>query len=500
MKTSDWKKWGGVVAVSLLLFQTVSCNGSYTTSTGGGSDSGGSSSGTDSSGTSSGGSGTTGSGTTSDGFEISGQLASLSVSALQAGKGVVSGTVTDVMAVSPAPGGATCKTATVDSDGSFKVDLTGKRPWYFFFFNRQSRGRSMFLGRFLTSAMNTLVPATSTGSADLGNVTINAASETATSDKSNSDVIASLGLDSTTAESIGKVDEMARRYSNPDMDGDGEVDCKSSTNQYLLDFHVRYDMAVSNRSATVSDLIDQYFDVAKTTATYTNTGVYVSYPDSFSSASTGSVTFTESEVITSEAGTVPADTATYQVTNNDYGNFHSFGPNITKESELPSGGIVFTFGGKTLTFSDVKTPTLAQLTAPTGRIFPFIKFVKSDATCGSACTLSAIGYQWMKKTDGGGAAASLSELGLVIASKGGYISFRVGSDGDSSKVVGFTIPVTSVEGSLDWNVSNATLSGVTEAALKAMTTDQICHLGISYDDQIGMRYFEGVANVSGTCS
>ncbi len=471
------------------IFQLFSCGGTSTTT----------SSGTDSGGTSSSGGGNASSGGSSSNFQIVGKLDSLTVSALGLKDSSSGSSVTDVMAVSPTPGGTTCKTASVDSNGSFKLGVTGKSPWYFFFYNRAQKGRSMFSGRFRTSVLNTLVPASSSGSADLGNIKIDGASETATSDKSHDEIIASLGLDSTSAASIGKVDEVVRRYSNPDVDGDGKVDCQNSSNQFILDFHVRFDMKINGQKATVSDLIDQYLDETTATATYINTGIYIAYPNSYSSATSGSVTFVDSQVTTSEGGTIPANTTTSLVTNNDFGDFHSFGPNITDASNLPSGDIIFTFGGKTLTFSDVKTPTLTQLNAPTGRFFPFIKFNKSVSTCTANCTLSGLSYKWMKKTDSGWTAASLGELGLIIASKGGFVSIRVGSDSASDKSVGITLPISSIDGTVDWTAANAHLGDVSETAFKAMTTTDICHLGISYDDQLGMRYFEGVSNATGTC-
>jgi hypothetical protein len=40
---------------------------------------------------------------------------------------------------------------------------------------------------------------------------------------------------------------------------------------------------------------------------------------------------------------------------------------------------------------------------------------------------------------------------------------------------------------------------MTAAELAAMTSDQVCHLGLSYDDKLGMRMFGGIANAPGTC-
>lgn len=475
--------WGAVYCATAGL---AACGSSSTSSSSGSSDSGGS-------GGSGGGSG--GSSTTE--FTMKGTLSSLTVSSLSTDKAATSGTVTDVMAISPETSNTSCKTAQVGTSGAFELGLTGQRPWMLYFFNRQQRGSSMFMGRFRSSTLDTLPPADAYGSLDLATVTVDGSTGTATSSKAHSEILSGLNIDSETADSVGELDDIARRYANPDIDEDGEIDCAQSS-RFLLDFHIRFDVKKSGAKISVTDLIGSFLDTATTTVAYSSTGVYVAYPKTFASVETGSVTFVESAVITEEAGSVAANTATSSVTTNNFGDFYGFGPNLTDKSELPRGKIVFAFGGKTLTFPDVQTPTLDSLKTPTGRIFPFVKFIKSDAACTSNCTLSGVGYQWMKKTATGWKAASTTDLKLLVDSDGGFISFRVNNS--ASRTVSFTIPVSSVDGTIDWKATSASLSGVTAAELLTLVTTQICHIGLSYDDKLGMRYFQNIDNATGTCS
>lgn len=433
-------------------------------------------------------------------YTVSGTLSGLTVS--NSLSKATAGTVTNVMAVSPAVGTVSCKQGTVSSNGTFSIDLTGLKPWLLYFYDSSRSGSSMFLGRFASSTWDALTPGTETGSADLGTVSIDADTGTASSTTSFSDLISDFGMDSTMASFMGGLDDTLRRYSNPDMDGDGSVDCNTtdSTEKFVLDFHVRFNMMLNSANATIADIITSYLSDTATTATYTGTGIYVAYPTSFSTATTGTVTFQDSAVTTAEGGVIPANTATADVTANNFSGYYGFGPNTTSTSELPSGTIIFTFGGETLTFTDVQTPSLAEITAPTGRIFPFITFVTSSAGCTSSCTLASVDYKWMKKTETGWTAASSTEVSVAVASAGGTISLRVDLDTNSSKTVQFTIPKTAISGSIPWTSANATLSGVTASEFDALTTSQLCHLGLSYDDQLGMRYFEGIENAAGTCS
>jgi len=456
----------------------------------------GGSSGTASSG---GDSGTGGSGGTSGtAFTVSGTLSDTTVGTSLSKS--VSGTATHIMAVSPTVGGVSCKQAAVGSGGTFSLELTGLNPWLLYFYDSSKIGSNMFMGRIFSSSWDAFTPASTTGSADLGTVTIDADTGKASSSSSHSDIMSAFGMTSALSGFMGGLDDAIRRYSNPDTDGDGSADCDTSsdTNKFVLDFHVRFDMKLNGTKATIANIIDSYLDDTTTTSSYNSTGIYVAYPTSFSSATTGSVKFQDAAVTTSEGGSIAQNTATSDVTQNSFSGYYGFGPNTTSTSELPTGTIIFTAGSKTLTFSDVQAPSLAELTAPTGRIFPFIKFVKSDSSCATSCTIASVDYKWMEKTATGWTLATTDELAILVAGDGATISIRV--DNNSNTTFNITIPKTSASGSITWTSSNATLSGVTASQFNALTTTQLCHLGLSYDDKIGMRYFQNIDDAAGTCS
>lgn len=104
----------------------------------------------------------------------------------------------------------------------------------------------------------------------------------------------------------------------------------------------------------------------------------------------------------------------------------------------------------------------------------------------------------MKRADGNWVMATAGELGLIVGDAGGYISIVKGLDGGTERV-SFVIPVDSVAGTIPWSAAAAHLEGLDAAALAGMRTSQICHLGLSYDDKLGMRMFSGIANAPGTC-
>lgn len=172
---------------------------------------------------------------------------------------------------------------------------------------------------------------------------------------------------------------------------------------------------------------------------------------------------------------------------------NQFGPDWSTTEMAGSAGTpatyVYTFNGKTLTFTNVVTYPLATLNNNTNRIMPFIKFVPTVSGCASACNIASVDYKWMKLTSGGWVDATLDEVGLVVNDDGAYVSLYI--DNSSSTRVGFKIPPTSLSGSLAWNTSAMSeATGVTNASLASMTTNSLCHLGLSYDDKLGMRIFD----------
>ena len=439
-----------------------------------------------------------GSSDTSTGFTVSGTLNSLNVSL---NKSLVSGTITDVMAVSPETGGPSCKKASVASGGAFSIKIDGKKPWFLYFLDSAKQGLEMFMGRLrASSTLDTFTPANTTGSTDLGTVTVDAENEVAESSKTEGQITSDLGLDSTTVDTIKGVDDIARRYGNPDIDNDGAVDCNSETSttaSYFLDFHIRFDMKTSGNNATVTDILDGYL-TDSVVPTYNSTGVYVAYPTSYSSVSTGSVTFVDSAVTTDEVGALPANTAASTVTSTNFGNYYSWGVNLATTSETVTGDVKYTFDGKTLTFPDVQMPTLAQLQAPTGRILPFIKFDKTDPSCTSNCTISSFEYKWMKKTATGWTDATLSEVSLLIASGG--IGFRYALEDNSTKYINLSFSTEAISASVAWLPANFSLDGVSSTEFQNLYTSQICHIGLSHSDKLGMKYFQNIYNADGTCS
>ena len=439
-----------------------------------------------------------------NGFSISGKVrttGSLSPGKLPAA--APDAQVTHVMAVSPSSQDAARVVAEVGADGTFDLQVDPSRPWVIVFIDASQVGDAMVLGVYKADVLDALPPAKDGGKVDLGNVTI--VDGKATGDISYASLLAALGIDAGAADDIGALDDLCLRYVNPDIDGDGVLDVDQNGHNFGLDFHTHFSLRAGDHDATVADVVGDYLP-DDTAITYGGAGIYVSFPAAFGSGGAAGVRFDDPVTVSTfgpgggttafAAGTVLSGATLIE---NNFGDMRSFGVYAAAGHDLPQGVYHFIVGGTTLTFSHVRTHTDAELAAATHFIMPFIRFVPRDAGCVSGCTIAAIDYTWRKREASGWVTASPADLALVVGDQGGYISIRRQFD-DGSEQAGFVIPKDEASGSIPWAASSANLADLDAAGLAAMTTDDVCHLGLSYDDKLGMRFFGGIGNAAGTCA
>lgn len=422
-------------------------------------------------------------------FKVTGQVEASAVGKLSI-RAVGGEGITHVMAVNPTSANPKRVLAPVADNGAFSLSLSSGVPWVLVFVDSSKTGSAMIQGIFRASDLDTL--ATSEAGTETDLQTIGFSGLEAESSVDYDDLIAGLGLDAATAETLGAIDDVCLRYVNPDIDGDGEIDLEQEDHGFVLDFHVRFNFEESGNPIEVGDL-DAFPDFANVTTGYANTGVYVAYPEAFSSATTGTVVF-DTAVQLEGGGSFAAGATISSVTANAFGDYNGYGPNLSSSSELPQDDAVFAFGGKTLTFTNIATPTLAEIDASVGRLFPFVRLVPADAGCGLGlnCVVGSAEYKWMKRTASGWTPATEAELALIVSEDGGYLSMRYGNDSGPS--FGLPIPRDAASGSLDWSYADLSEAGLNASQFANLTYAQIYHVGLSYDDQLGMRYFLNIAN------
>ncbi len=440
-----------------------------------------------------------GSGVNTGGFKIKGSVPE--TIAARVATASAPRTITHVMAVQPISASPIRTIAAVGADGSFALDLTPGQPYVFVFVDANAVGADMAVAIFRSQTLDTVAPQMD-GSVDMGMVTVDPMTGTATPGIAYDTLIAGLGLDPAAAEYLGSIDDLSLRYANPDIDGDGMIDILEN-HQFGIDFHVRSNMrrgSAMGANFTVADMTDQFYPVTGTevaTPVFNLTSAYAMYPSSMDATSyVDQANPNMSVLLHGAAYTVTVADGSIPRANTSFSGMPSGGPMASWGAdydlehdaalELPGSGgspatLAFTLGtiGTTLTFTNVVTRTKASLTAE-GTLSIFTKLVTT------AGMISSVDYKWMKTQAGQWVPATDDEIAVTIGSAGGFMSFHVVPNWNNQ--MGLSIPATA-SGNLPW--PNA-----------ALQPGQICGLGVSFDDKLGLRHFIGGAdpNPGVTCT
>ena len=369
----------------------------------------------------------------------------------------VHGSVRDVTHV-VAASGTDRVIAPVAANGTFELSLVPGRSWTLAF--ADANAPQMLVGTLRANGLDTLAP-TAPGELDLGKVTLH--DGFATAQTGWGELIGALGLDDTAARAIALNDDLALRYANPDLDGDGVID----TVGYMLDINATARLTAGGRELTIDDLVH---GTAPDGYHYMGTGILAAVPGAHMEGST--ITF-EAPFYGSVQGPdtpmVPANTAIGQpeVRVGALEGVPSMGVVARPTHDVPSGTYHVDIQGMSLTFLRVMPPSDARLTSGE-HVTPALRIEPRDPSCITDCQISAVDLAW---SDG---VARPATIDLLFSR--GYVGLDL------------------AEGSLPWAQKPARISGITTADLAGLSTGQLCYVGITYEDPFGMRMTSQIAN------
>ena len=421
-------------------------------------------------------------------FTITGRVASIAV-ARTIDDTASDRAITHVMAVDPETASPQRTLAAVGTDGSFELAVKPGTPYVLVFVDDTAVGADMVVGIFRAGTLDSIAPQLA-GHLELGDVSVDPTTQTATSGVPYDDLLASLGLTAAGAEYLGSIDDLSLRYANPDIDGNGVIDLVEN-HSFALTFVVGSTLhsgSSAGRILTIDDITDTFLadsgsDVA--TPVFDQTFVYAEYPSSFDNteyvaAGSPAASLLNGGVYAATEGddTPAAPCSGYSSTiagtgTVGWGAIYDFDDDPGLELPGSSGGpatLAFTLGGiaTTLTFANVVTPTHESL-ADAGTLAVFLRL---DTTAGQ---YTSIDYRWMKRASATSwLPATAEEIALAISSDGAFVGFQhVGT----TMGPGFAIPAQP-SGTIAWDQV-------------ATGPDDICAMAVSYDDKLGLQHFIG---------
>ncbi|MDB4975787.1 MAG: hypothetical protein JWN48_4128 [Myxococcaceae bacterium] len=435
----------------------------------------------------------------SDALVVRGRVASAPGDKRQKGPGdaAVEHSVTHIMAVNPSSANPVRYLAPIADDGSFSIEIDLNKPWIIVLVDSHRVGSDMVAGvlRAADFDLDSLA-ATRAGALELGDLSVDPSSGAARATILTSDLLTALGLSEAAARLLGAMDDISLRYVNPDVDGNGKIDVQEGV-RYTLDFHLRYSMIANGQMVTLKDLLNSFSKETITEARY-GLGSAIALWDPMRFGSTTAADYRirfPMSAGTFQAPPLQGSFAAGEWIDQDSYFYTSAGSNtlgisFDQTEPFPVGTYVFEVKGTALTFTEVRTHTLAELNSSDDLIIPFLKVNAPDTACSDwSCPVSGLDYRWMKHTESGWTLASEEEIALIIPQQGGFLGFQ--PSGDPSKRLEYVIPGHPTSGTIPFALPNNRQGGVADAEIAALTVGQLCHLGVSYDDTLGMRIFQG---------
>lgn len=386
-------------------------------------------------------------------------------------------------------------------------------PWILTYVNGAAKGSDMVISRFGSETLDTLAPsADSTKTLDLGTVTPVAGSR-ATSDTSYASVLEATGLSTGAAATLGAIDAVSLRNSNPDIDNSGTFDAVERKT-FTLDFHNRFSWTVAGNTAQIdhSQFKNKFPEdvvggLTQLGVVYGGTGIvpelekseFTSAPTSykwkfnFADPASAAVVLNNGDTCTAEGGgtSVANDSwCTQTYTADPSYSRYQLGLEVMTP---PEGTYTLEAAGKTYTWTNVE---VSDFSAGEGFLALMVSWtVNENGTADSADDrLTGFKFKYMKKdATAGWVAATQEELDLIIKSDSARVGFKVAN---TSMSCGWRAPKqpsgeivfaqTDIDEACD---SNPVAAQVSDLKGTGLLWSSFYNAGVSYDDKLGMRFF-----------
>ncbi len=387
--------------------------------------------------------------------------------------GTVDNAVTHVMAVSPVPGDLQ-KVLVPTDNGAFDIDVETGRPWTLVFVDADQVGADMVKGVLRSDTLDSFLPETP-DDVELGYISIDG--RDATMAGSSVDLDTALGLSRHTLATIGGLDDIAVRYANPDVDGDGLLDVEQE-HLARLELHLEYNLTAGDRPATPDDLVARPDQIGYA---HRGTGIYGRLPDAFGPVDRDHAYLTFEQPFYGYAvgpdtpAVAPGDHVTYLT----YGDSRTFGVFARPDQPVPSGNYHFQSGMRHLDFTMVRPPT--QMVRH--QVMPRIHFVPTVAGCTSRCAIDRIDFTWARSTEDGWVPLTDEEARALQPTGTIDVLF---TDGHRH----YTLPAGYASGSIPWSQELY--------VARTATSGDITYVDIAYQLQPGMKMYASLTTQGNT--
>jgi hypothetical protein len=398
------------------------------------------------------------------------------------GRLVDAANVTHVVAANPVNGKRVV--SRMQADGRFELALEPGAQWVVTFADWTKVGKDMQVATLQADGIDAFV-AQGPASLDFGTIKVKAGRAHGTVEYG--ELLLALGVDKETATRMGRTDNLALRYANPDIDNDGTIDGLQHGHDFRLDITGAYTLTTSGRPATITDLVAGTWD--KAALSYTSTTIQAAVPRSMGmNMASGTVMFDKPFYGTALGDATPmvaphTEIGAPHVKTGELDGNKMIGVVAHGAQNAPTGTYELGFDLGQLTFSDVFTPNAASLIAGTDYEIPFVHIRPTVAGCKSDCDIAGIDLEWRRMTSDGwqpavGPKAARIDMGITLNGKPTYLGATL--DAATTSLAWSEMPV--------WN------TGILQSELAYVQTSEICSFKVSYASELGMKMTMSVAN------
>ena len=350
--------------------------------------------------------------------------------------------VTHVVAVNTATGS---REIVELQAGSFDVTLSQGEQFLLTAADATKKGRDMFIGTIDASKTRHTFAPTHGGELDLGTVKPTLVT--------------------------GKVDDLALRVSNPDIDGDGQI----ATMAPMLDVNGTYTLTRNGSALTVADLVAG-----------NKTNVQVSYQSTLLSAvvpankqmamSTGTVMFEEPFYGTALGPQTPmiqpyTQIGAPHVKLGELAGNSLIGVVARGGFDVPSGTYEIDFANGSLTYTNVFPPSQTVLESAQSYSVPFLHIRPTETGCIGNCDIDALEVEW------------------PATAKPAHVVMVLNRNGQET-----TLSADLTDKALAWRDISVANTGIADYELAYFTTQNICYVAVSYESELGMRMTNQLTN------
>ena len=398
------------------------------------------------------------------------------------GRVVDAANVTHVVAANPANGKRVV--TKMQAGGRFELALEPGAQWVVTLTDWTKVGKDMQVATLQADGLDAFVAQGPT-SLDLGDIKVRAGR--AHGSVEYGDLLLALGVDKETATRMGRTDNLALRYANPDIDNDGTIDGLQHGHDFRLDITGAYTLTTNGHQATIADLIAGTWDQAA--IKYTSTTIQAALPRAMDmNMASGTMMFDKPFYGTALGDATPmvapyTEIGAPHVKTGELDGNKMIGVVAHGSQNAPSGTYELGFDLGQLTFTDVFTPNAAALLAGNDYQIPFVHIRTTVPGCASDCDIAGIDLEWRRMTSDGwqpatGPQAARIDMGVLLNGKSAYLGATL--DANTTSVAWTDMPV--------WN------TGILQSELAYVQTSEICFFKVSYQSELGMKMTMSVAN------